>query len=38
VNLFLDHIAPLGRAPMLQLPEENLQNRFRLSRMKVTGP
>jgi hypothetical protein len=38
IGLFLDHIAPLGRAPMLQLPAENLQNRFRLSRMKVTGP
>jgi hypothetical protein len=38
VNLFLEHIAPLGRAPMHQLPEENLQNRFRLPRMKVTGP
>jgi hypothetical protein len=37
-NLFLDHIAPLGRPPMLPLPEENLQNRFRLSRIKVTGP
>ncbi len=37
-ELFLDHIAPLGRGPMLQLPVEPLQNRFRLSRMKVTGP
>jgi len=38
VGLFLDHIASMGRAPMLQLPAETVQNRFRLSRMKVTGP
>ena len=40
VTLFLDHIATLGRAPvlLLQLPPEPIQNRFRLSRMKVTGP
>src|SRR5262249_19222915 len=38
VGLFLDHIAPLGRETMLQLPTEKLQNRFRLSRIKVTGP
>jgi hypothetical protein len=38
VTRFLDHIAPLGRQPMLELPAEPLQNRFRLSRIKVTGP
>ena len=38
VSLFLDNIATLGRAPMLQLPAETAQNRFRLSRIKVTGP
>jgi len=38
VGLFIDHIATLGRAPVLQLPADTLQNRFRLSRMKVTGP
>ena len=38
VSMFIDHIAALGRAPVLQLPQEPLQNRFRLSRMKVTGP
>src|SRR3989454_1739137 len=38
VSLFIDHIATLGRAPVLQLPEETVQNRFRLSRIKVTGP
>jgi hypothetical protein len=38
VGLFLEHIASLGRAPMLQSPAESVQNRFRLSRMKVTGP
>ena len=38
VSLFLDHIATLGRAPVIQLPAEIVQNRFRLSRMKVTGP
>jgi hypothetical protein len=37
-GLFIDHIATLGRAPILQLPPESGQNRFRLSRMKVTGP
>ncbi len=37
-GLFLDHIATLGRAPVLQLPPETRQNRFRLSRIKVTGP
>ena len=38
VGLFLDHIAALGRAPVVQLPPEALQNRLRLSRIKVTGP
>ena len=38
VGLFLDHIATLGRAPVIQLPPETVQNRLRLSRMKVTGP
>ena len=38
VTLFLEQIAALGRERMLQLPVENFQNRFRLSRMKVTGP
>jgi hypothetical protein len=38
VNLFMDHIAPLGRAPVLLLAPDAPQNRFRLSRMKVTGP
>jgi hypothetical protein len=37
-RLFLDHIAELGRKRMIQMPEETVQNRFRLSRMKVTGP
>jgi hypothetical protein len=37
VGLFLDHIAPLGRPPLHLLPSENVQDRFRLSRMKVTG-
>jgi hypothetical protein len=38
VALFLDHIAPIGGASAMQLPAEPDQNRFRLSRMKVTGP
>jgi hypothetical protein len=39
VTLFLDHIAPIGVAPVLRLPAaEPIQNRFRLSRIKVTGP
>lgn len=38
VDLFLEHIATMGRTPMFQLPAENVQNRFRLSRIKVTGP
>jgi hypothetical protein len=39
VTLFLDHIATISRTPELLLPdEETVQNRFRLSRMKVTGP
>jgi hypothetical protein len=37
-GLFIDHIAALGRAPIIELPPETLQNRFRLSRIKVTGP
>ena len=39
-SMFLDHIATLGRAPVIHLPVEpvQIQNRFRLSRMKVTGP
>jgi hypothetical protein len=37
-GLFLDHIATLGRVPMLQTSPETVQNRFRLSRIKVTGP
>jgi hypothetical protein len=37
-TLFLDHIATLGRTPLIHLTAENVQNRFRLSRMKVTGP
>jgi hypothetical protein len=36
--LFLDHIATLGRKPMIQPTPEIVQNRFRLSRIKVTGP
>jgi hypothetical protein len=38
VMLFLDHIATIPKAPVLRLPPEPIQNRFRLSRMKVTGP
>ena len=38
MSLFLDHIATMGRKPILQIPESPLQNRFRLSRIKVTGP
>jgi hypothetical protein len=37
-TLFLDHIAALGRTPLIHLSAETVQNRFRLSRMKVTGP
>jgi hypothetical protein len=37
-TLFLDNIATLGRTPIVQMPEETIQNRFRLSRRKVTGP
>jgi hypothetical protein len=37
VTLFLDHIAALGRKP-LEAPADPVQNRLRLSRMKVTGP
>ncbi len=37
-TLFLDHIATLGRAPVVYVEPTVVQNRFRLSRMKVTGP
>jgi hypothetical protein len=37
-SLFLDHIATLGRAPVVHIEPDPVQNRFRLSRMKVTGP
>jgi hypothetical protein len=37
-SLFLDHIAALGRAPAAAEQDESVQNRLRLSRMKVTGP
>jgi hypothetical protein len=37
VTLFLDHIAALTGGPVLELPDP-IQNRLRLSRMKVTGP
>jgi len=37
-TLFLDNIATLGRAPIVYMPEEAVQNRFRLSSRKVTGP
>ena len=37
-TLFLDHIATLGRTPLIHLTAESIQNRFPLSRMKVTGP
>lgn len=36
--LFLDHIATLAKMPVLEIETEAFQNRFRLSRMKVTGP
>jgi hypothetical protein len=38
VPLFMDHIATIGLAPPLLLSAEPIQNRFRLSRIKVTGP
>jgi hypothetical protein len=38
VQLFLDHIAALARVPVLASGTEGFQGRFRLSRMKVTGP
>jgi len=34
-TLFLDHIATLGRAPVVYVEPTVVQNRFRLSRMKV---
>lgn len=39
-TLFIEHIALLGRMTFVQPPadSEALQNRFRLSRIKVTGP
>ena len=37
-RLFLDHIAILGRTPIMLHTPEIVQNRFRLSRIKVTGP
>jgi hypothetical protein len=37
-TLFLDHIATLGRAPVVYVEPAAVQNRLRLSRMKVTGP
>jgi hypothetical protein len=37
-TLFLDHIATLGRTPTIVRSPETVQNRFRLSRIKVTGP
>ena len=37
-TLFLDNIATLGRIPIVLMPEKAIQNRFRLSRTKVTGP
>ncbi len=36
--LFLDHIATLGCQPAIERPAEAVQNRLRLSRVKVTGP
>jgi hypothetical protein len=43
LSLFLDHIAPIGAVPggaaaVHRLAPEPIQNRLRLSRMKVTGP
>jgi hypothetical protein len=38
VALFLDHIATIGVEPVMYQTPEPIQNRFRLSRMKVTGP
>jgi hypothetical protein len=37
-TLFLDHIATLGRKTVIQTLPEPDQNRFRLSKIKVTGP
>jgi hypothetical protein len=39
-SMFLDHIATLGRSLKVELPVETvqIQNRFRLSRIKVAGP
>jgi hypothetical protein len=38
VSLFLDHIVALGCAAKMYPESESIQNRLRLSRMKVTGP
>jgi hypothetical protein len=38
VEMFLEHIATLGRGPIMSVEPEIAQNRFRLSRIKVTGP
>jgi hypothetical protein len=38
VTLFLDHIASICREPLVESSSDPLQNRLRLSRMKVTGP
>jgi len=38
VSLFLDHIATICREPLVESSADQLQNRLRLSRMKVTGP
>jgi hypothetical protein len=38
ITLFLNHVATMGMPALLQLPVDPIQNRLRLSRMKVTGP
>lgn len=38
ITLFMDHIAALGRVIWPEAVADPLQNRLRLSRMKVTGP
>ncbi len=37
VSMFMNHIAGIGRAPVMLVSPE-VQNRLRLSRIKVTGP
>jgi hypothetical protein len=37
VQMFMNHIATLARAPIMAV-DADVQNRLRLSRMKVTGP